>query len=80
MFQYLHEKTGTHQIQQYVIKLRKIPAILVTRLRIVNPSIEPDFKRFLTLNKASAYHPSSHPLCYWPSNPCDILKLHEIML
>lgn len=42
-------------MEQYVIKLRKIPAILVTRTPIVKLSLEPDFKSFLTLNKPPAY-------------------------
>jgi hypothetical protein len=33
----------------------KIPAILVTCLPIVNISLEPEFKRFLTPDKASVY-------------------------
>jgi len=47
------EKNGIYQIQQYVIKLRKIPAILVTRTPIVKLSLEPDFKSILTLDKVS---------------------------
>jgi len=50
------EKNGIYQIQQYVIKLRKIPAILVTLTLIVKLSLEADFKRFFTLNKAIFYH------------------------
>ena len=43
--------TDTYQIKQYVIKSGEIPAILVTSTQIVKHSIEPDFKRFLTLKR-----------------------------
>jgi len=43
------------RVRQFLINWMKIPAILVTYLPIVNISREPEFKRFLTPDKASVY-------------------------
>ncbi|PIP71747.1 MAG: hypothetical protein COW89_10240 [Nitrospinae bacterium CG22_combo_CG10-13_8_21_14_all_47_10] len=42
-------ENGSRQIHKCLIKRRKIPAILVTRTRIVNPCLSPDFARLWTV-------------------------------
>jgi hypothetical protein len=58
----LVSKSENQRAQQFLIKRVKIPAILVTCLPIVNISLSPEIKRFLTPDKASVYKLLTHVL------------------